>query len=210
MDQVYTASKVVDHLWAISEGGVRCFLCEGARAAMLVDTGYGGGKLKAFVQTLTDRPVFVVNTHTDGDHVGCNALFGSARMHPAEYGYYAAKKPGDKTQLSPLWEGDVIDLGTMKFEIILIPGTRRAASLYLTGKTACSSGGDSVQRGAIFMFGPGRNLPAYICSMEKAGRPFIRLRPGAPLPRPHGGGRGHPAPPHRMREACFSPESLRA
>ena len=27
--------------------------------------------------------------------------------------------------------------------------------------------GDSIQDGAIFMFGPGRNMPAFQCSLEK-------------------------------------------
>jgi hypothetical protein len=46
MSEVYTASLVREHVWAIAEGGVRCILCEGENEAMLVDTGLGRATLR--------------------------------------------------------------------------------------------------------------------------------------------------------------------
>lgn len=111
----YRASLIEPGFWRIEDGGVRCFLIEGPDRAMLVDTGFGQGDLKAFVRTLTQLPVFVVNTHADGDHTGCNAQFGEAAMHPAEYDRYRQSGRAQDMVLHPLWEGDVIQLGARAF-----------------------------------------------------------------------------------------------
>ena len=164
---VYSVSKVSENIFQIDEGGVRCFLCVGSEKAMLIDSGYGKGDLKPFVETLTDKPIFLVNTHADGDHTGCNSSFGAAHMHPCEFDYYNLKKPDHGVKLKPLWEGDVIDLGGAKYEVILIPGHTPGSIALLDRKNRLLFGGDSLQKGPIFMFGPGRNLHAYIASMEK-------------------------------------------
>ena len=71
-ENIYTTLEIDKGFWRIEDGGVRSFFIEGIDKAMLVDTGFGHGDLKAFVEALTSNPIFVVNTHTDGDHVGCN------------------------------------------------------------------------------------------------------------------------------------------
>ena len=163
----YQAERLYPGFWAIEEKGVRCFLVEGGGRAMLVDTGFGTGDLKAFTTTLTQAPVFVVNTHADGDHIGCNHQFGHAWMHPAEYDRYAQRQPDHGVRLSPLWEGDHIDLGPWHFEVLLIPGHTPGSIALLERDHGLLIAGDTVQAGTIYLFCPGRNLPAFRCSLEK-------------------------------------------
>ncbi|MDL2215647.1 MBL fold metallo-hydrolase [Ruminococcaceae bacterium OttesenSCG-928-N02] len=151
----------------LEENGVRCTLVEGESNAMLVDTGFGTGDLRAACEKLTQKPIFVVTTHADGDHVGCNALFETFYMHPAEYDRYAEKTGTSPAFYTPLWEGQVLELGTYHFEVVLIPGHTPGSIALLEREARLLIGGDSVQRGAIFMFGPGRNMPAFKTSMEK-------------------------------------------
>ncbi len=162
----YEAIKIDEGFWSIEENGVRCFLIEGDGRAMLVDTGFGTGDIKAFVQKLTKLPIFLVNTHADGDHLGCNGMFDEVYMSPCEFDYYAAGGR-DSSVLRPLWEGEIIDLGTRKFEVISIPGHTPGSIALLDSDNRLLISGDSVQSGAIFMFGSGRNIDAYIYSMEK-------------------------------------------
>lgn len=49
--------------------GVCMTLIEGAKAALLVDTGYGVEDVAAFIATLTDKPLTVLLTHNHHDHV---------------------------------------------------------------------------------------------------------------------------------------------
>jgi len=67
---------VADRIWAIDEYGVaQCYLIEGTEKAALIDTGYGQGNLRSVVETLTHKPVIILNTHGHFDHIGGNDEF---------------------------------------------------------------------------------------------------------------------------------------
>lgn len=163
----YRPVNIMEGMWSIEEGGVRSFLIEGGGRAMLVDTGFGSGDIKSEAEALTDKPLFVVNTHADRDHTGCNAAFGEAYMHPAEYDRYSSMGSPEKSRLVPMWEGEVFDLGSFCLEVMLIPGHTPGSVALLEREKRFLIAGDSVQNGNIFLFGPGRNLPAYIESLRK-------------------------------------------
>ena len=108
----------------------------------------------------------LVNTHADRDHIGCNHLFEKAYMHPSEFDRYH-QGIGFDAPIEPLWEGAHIDVGGRSFEVILIPGHTPGSIALLDVENRVLIGGDSIQSGPIFMFGPGRNLAAYRESMSK-------------------------------------------
>ena len=155
----------------IEESGgmlVRMFLFEGEAEALLVDAGFGSGDLKAFVSTLTDKPVrSVVLTHVDPDHTGCCGQFERVLMHPAELALCKARGKLDPACAVPIWEGDKLRVGGRTLEVVLIPGHTPGSIALLDRENRILIGGDSVQSGAIFMFGEGRSLPAFVFSMEK-------------------------------------------
>ncbi len=161
--------KVSDHFWIIQEDGVRSFLFEGTKSAMLIDTGFGSLPIHKMVEELTDLPVFLVNTHTDKDHTGCNKDFKPVYMHPAEMEHYKDALPeGCRMEdVCPLWEGDIIDLGHWKFEVILTPGHTPGSIMLLERERRMLISGDSIQDGDIFMFGTGRNMQAFQSSLKK-------------------------------------------
>lgn len=171
---VYNVESIFEGAWAISERQVRCFLITGSERALLIDTGYGGGDLKSLVRELTSLPVVLAITHSDGDHICGMSGFDAACMHPAEFGYFARNAEElteiKLTSLMPLWEGDLIDLGGYKFEAVLIPGHTPGSIALWERQRGIIFTGDSVSRVPIFMFGEGRNIEAYICSMEKLRR----------------------------------------
>ena len=161
--------KMAEHFWIFEEDGVRSFFFEGDERAMLVDTGFGTLKLREMTAELTDLPVFVVNTHADRDHTGCNRDFTEIYMHPAEMDRYQNGLPEGcgMEGVLPLWEGDVIDLGSWKFEVILTPGHTPGSIMLLEREKRMLISGDTIQDGNIFMFGAGRNLPAFRHSLRK-------------------------------------------
>ena len=159
--------KIDDHTYSIEDNGVRCLLFIGSERAMLVDTGFGeAGNLKPVVESLTDKPVILVNSHADRDHVGKNAEFGETFMHPSEMANYALKAEKG-VQVSPLWEGDIIDLGGLLFEVILIPGHTPGSIALLDRENRILVAGDSVSARPIHMFGDMRNIYSYFLSIEK-------------------------------------------
>lgn len=174
MNEAYRLIKLREGMWSIEDKGVRCFLLEGAQEAVLVDTGFGTGDILAAVRSVTDKPVFVVITHADSDHIGCNAQFERVYMHPADYDrYYTKTTP--KTVPLPLFEGDVIDLGAFRLEVILTPGHTPGSIMLLEREKRFLIAGDIIQNGKIHMHGPGRNLHAYIASLAMLEKKYAAL-----------------------------------
>ena len=161
--------KLADHFWVIEESGVRSFLFEGTDRTMLIDTGFGTLPLRDMVSELTDLPVFLVNTHTDKDHTGRNREFSPVYMHPAEMDHCQNALPKNcrMEDVRSLWEGNIIDLGHWKFEVILTPGHTPGSIMLLEREKRMLISGDSIQNGTIFMFGAGRNMSAFQSSLRK-------------------------------------------
>lgn len=76
MSQYYYHEKCKEGHYRInSPERVYIDLVVGTKQAMVIDTGYGFGNLREYVNGLTDLPLVVVNTHGHPDHVGGNHLF---------------------------------------------------------------------------------------------------------------------------------------
>jgi glyoxylase-like metal-dependent hydrolase (beta-lactamase superfamily II) len=163
---VYDVIKIGDNAWRIEEDKVRAFFFAGTEKSLLVDSGFGTGNIRDVIGALSQLPVMLVNTHADKDHIGCNALFEKAYMHPSEFAYYRETAPANATMF-PLWDGDVIDIGGRRFEVILIPGHTPGSIALLDRDNKTLLAGDSVSASPIFMFQKHRNLRALAESMER-------------------------------------------
>ncbi len=151
--------------WRIEDSGVRCFLIEGSKKAMLVDSGFGTGNIKELAEKLTDKPLFLVNTHVDGDHVGGNNLFETIYMHPLEIKDYNMEN--NEADLMPVKQGDIFDLGDRVFEAIETPGHTPGSIMLLDREQKILISGDSIGMAPVFMFGGRRNIDSYIKSLGK-------------------------------------------
>lgn len=127
------------------------FLFVGSERAMLFDSGLGIGNIGSVVNQLTDLDVILVNSHTHYDHVGGNYLFDRIFARDLEYTKNSAlgtpheamaewvsegwvwkpfpagfdpesyvSQPFDVTDI--LNEGDMIDIGGRRFEVLMTPG----------------------------------------------------------------------------------------
>ena len=182
--------KIDEITYRIEDNGVRCFLFIGSQRALLVDTGFGqSGSLKDIVESLTDKPVMLVITHADPDHIGNVGEFGAVNMHPSEMPYFFSE-PKTGINVIPIWEGDVIDIGGRSFEVILIPGHTAGSIALLDRSNRVIVTGDSISSGPVFMFGEVRSIYAYRASMEKLvglKGAFDEIYPAhGPLPLPPG------------------------
>jgi len=75
-DKYYKTEKIFDRVYRISSlEGTFLFLFLGDRKALLLDTGYGFGILKAAIRSITDLPLIIVNSHGHLDHVCGNFQF---------------------------------------------------------------------------------------------------------------------------------------
>ena len=150
--------------WQIDEDFVRWFLLCGEKEAVLIDTGVIGNA-REIAEKLTKLPLRVVNTHADRDHIAGNKAFETFYMHPADFAQYYHQMPLQNAEA--LWDGEVIDLGGRELEIIHTPGHTCGSVAVLDRKYRFLFSGDPVQTGDIYMFGPYRNMQAYIKSIER-------------------------------------------
>ncbi len=174
----YCSFRFAHDLTVIEENGVRMFLIEGLSQAMLVDTGFGHGDLPSFIRTLTDKPVFVVNTHADKDHIGGNHFFEKIYMHPAEMHRYNEAFPNCISY--PLFSDSRLDLGNSCWEIFPLPGHTPGSIALFDRKRGLLIAGDTIQFGPIYMFGSGRSLPAMLSSLihlQKLSLPISQILP---------------------------------
>lgn len=79
---------------------VYCYLVVGENYALLIDSMFGFGDLKAYCETLTDKPVKLVNTHAHGDHFGGNYHFDSCYMHYRDIKFFLADPEMSKAQIA--------------------------------------------------------------------------------------------------------------
>ncbi len=127
------------------------FLITGDDFALMFDTGLGIGDIRGVVDQLTDQDIVVLNSHTHYDHIGGNHQFetiygmdteftrsrssGLPHERVAEFvseGWIWKPLPGgfvrDEYHSHPfaiskiVAEGDIIDVGGRKLEILETPG----------------------------------------------------------------------------------------
>ena len=154
----------LDHnLWVINElGKTHIFLINGARRALLIDTGLGIADLPEIVRRLCGRkPVIVVNTHSHGDHNSGNWMFdtvfvdrfdepyalrvmGTRERELSRHAYFSDAikagfnfegwRPRPAERIRSIREGCSIDIGNYCLDVIEIP-SHTAGSIALYEKT---------------------------------------------------------------------------
>ena len=78
----FTSEKIRSNVTRIfCVGDVYAYLAEGEKAAVLIDTGFGIGSLKAYVDSLTNLPYVVLLTHGHIDHASGAGEFPKVYMN---------------------------------------------------------------------------------------------------------------------------------
>lgn len=82
----FTIYQINDHIYQLKDPmGVLTTLVIGKEQALLVDTTYGIGDLKAAVTNLTTLPLIVVNSHGHMDHSGGNYQFDEVLINERDF-----------------------------------------------------------------------------------------------------------------------------
>lgn len=157
--------KINETTYRYEDKGVRFFLLTGTEYALLIDSGMQVHNAKELAQEVTSLPIRLFNTHADPDHVGSNEEFDTVMMNPAELVNY--RKPHSSQTVVPVYDGDIIDIGGRPLKAIALPGHTPGSTALLDINSGMLFSGDPVQDGKIFMFGPMRELSAYILSLKR-------------------------------------------
>ena len=78
----FDVRELAPRVWLIAEPGhVNSFLIEGDDLAVLMDTGLGVANIRSVAESLSGKPILVVNSHHHFDHSGGNLLFENIAIH---------------------------------------------------------------------------------------------------------------------------------
>lgn len=200
LENIYELRPLEPGCFRIGNSGVYMDLMVGEHHALLFDTGYGFGDLKALVRSVTDKPLYVVNSHGHVDHACGNAQFGGAYIHPADLDLCrehngpemrqseleSAQVPPDFDMerylslgpgvLTPVGEGHIFDLGGISLEVVHLPGhTAGSIGLWCPEKRLFWVG-DAINSFVWLFLPEAQPLPVYIRSLHKAAMlPFTHM-----------------------------------
>ena len=199
-ETIYRVKSIGPGLYRIENSAVFMDLIVGGHHALLFDTGYGYGDLRSLIRTITDLPLYVVNSHGHVDHACGNAQFGGAFIHPADVSLclehngpqmrkaelevavvppdfdldaHLALGPGE---LTPVGEGDTFDLGGVTLEVVHLPGhTAGSIGLWCPERELLYVG--DAMNCFVWLFLPeSQSLDTYIRSLRKAeALPFAHM-----------------------------------
>ena len=199
-EKIYEVREPEPGLYRIGNSGVWMDLIVGTHHALLFDTGYGYGDLKQVIRTLTDKPLYVVNSHGHVDHACGNEAFGGAYIHPLDMDLCRvhngsqmrmsemdlAQVPPDfdlqahlrlgPGELRPVGEGHCFELGGITCHVVHLPGhTAGSIGLWCPEKRLLFVG--DAMNSFVWLFLPeAQGLSCYIRSLHKAAAlPFTHM-----------------------------------
>ncbi|MGT2784628.1 MBL fold metallo-hydrolase [Streptococcus merionis] len=168
----YVAWEFAPKSWVIQfmSGSQNIYLLEGNEKALLLDTGYGTGTLRVFVERLTDKPILVANTHFHPDHASGNGEWASVLLSPNWHldelsVTREGAGPFDISQLPyPDYEkvfikgGDVLELGGRSVEVIdALPAHSNSSLFFLDWKNRLLFCGDEMESAQVLLYENSRN-----------------------------------------------------
>lgn len=171
----YMAWKVDDRTWIINfmNGTENMYLLEGEEKALLIDTGYGVGNLREFVEKLTDKELLVANTHYHPDHAAGNGEFERVYMSKGwkidapsvereGAGPFDLKRlPHADYEKIIVEDGYIFDLGERKVEVLdAKPAHCNSSLFFLDRGHRMLFSGDEYESAQTLLFDNSRNPEA--------------------------------------------------
>lgn len=190
-ESIADKTYMISYSFTIKEQPMYCYLIEGEERAMLIDTMMGFGDIKAYCETLTDKPIMVVNTHGHIDHIGGNFRFDACFMHykdiPLFYssdyltkyhffetakqcaaeGFKDMPKLEDHIDFAPMkvypLEGnEIFDLGNHEIEVVEVGGHTAGSVVLIDRKTRLCFSGDACNGNTLLEFDHSLSVAEYL------------------------------------------------
>lgn len=182
-----------------------CYLLEGSKRALLIDTGLGICDISKEIKKLTAKRVTAVATHIHWDHIGGHKYYPDFYAHEAELNWLSGEFPLsietiremviDRCDLPDgydvnnykffqgapsrvLHDGDTIDLGNRTVTVLHTPGHSPGHMCFWEAERGYMFTGDLVYKDTLFAYYPSTDPQMYLRSLEKiAALPVGKLFP---------------------------------
>ena len=197
MNDWCTINEIDKDTYVISEyrhwEETHCYLLNGTKRSLLIDTGLGICNISEVISELTDRPVTAIATHIHWDHIGGHKYYPDFYAHEAELDWLNGGFPQpletikeyvvDRCELPTdfqineykffqgkptkiLHGGEHIDLGGRMVAVIHTPGHAPGHMCFWEANTGYLFTGDLVYKDTLTAWFPSTDPKAYLKSLE--------------------------------------------
>lgn len=147
--------QIDEHTW-IGTGHLMynesLYLVEGKKKAVLIDAGTRIADLDRIVASISNKPVMLVATHVHPDHTGPSInCFPEIYINPADTILVPQMMPDYNGKVRYLKDGEVINLGGRKLEVIFTPGHTPGSTTFIDKKAGYGFSGDSFGSGNLLL-----------------------------------------------------------
>lgn len=197
MNDWFTINEIDKDTYVISEyrhwEETHCYLLNGTKRSLLIDTGLGICNISEVISELTDKPVTAIATHVHWDHIGGHKYYPDFYAHEAELDWLNGGFPQpletikeyvvDRCELPTdfqineykffqgkptkiLHGGEHIDLGGRMVAVIHTPGHAPGHMCFWEANTGYLFTGDLVYKDTLTAWFPSTDPKAYLKSLE--------------------------------------------
>ena len=197
MNDWFTINEIDKDTYVISEyrhwEETHCYLLNGTKRSLLIDTGLGICNISEVISELTDKPVTAIATHIHWDHIGGHKYYPDFYAHEAELDWLNGGFPQpletikeyvvDRCELPTdfqineykffqgkptkiLHGGEHIDLGGRMVAVIHTPGHAPGHMCFWEANTGYLFTGDLVYKDTLTTWFPSTDPEAYLKSLE--------------------------------------------
>ena len=196
MNDWFTINEIDKDTYVISEyrhwEETHCYLLNGTKRSLLIDTGLGICNISEVISELTDKPVTAIATHIHWDHIGGHKYYPDFYAHEAELYSLIGGFPqpletikeyvDDRCELPTdfqineykffqgkptkiLHGGEHIDLGGRMVAVIHTPGHAPGHMCFWEANTGYLFTGDLVYKDTLTAWFPSTDPKAYLKSL---------------------------------------------
>ena len=197
MNDWFTINEIDKDTYVISEyrhwEETHCYLLNGTKRSLLIDTGLGICNISEVISELTDKPVTAIATHIHWDHIGGHKYYPDFYAHEAELDWLNGGFPQpletikeyvvDRCELPTdfqineykffqgkptkiLHGGEHIDLGGRMVAVIHTPVHASGHMCFWEANTGYLFTGDLVYKDTLTAWFPSTDPKAYLKSLE--------------------------------------------
>lgn len=151
-----TFRQIDEHTW-LGNGKLMFFeslyLIEGEERAILLDAGTVIKDLDKIVAGITSKPVTLIATHVHPDHTGSAInYFPEIYLNIADTVNMPEYMPDYKGTIKQLTDGEVIDLGGRKIEVMFTPGHTPGSVTFFDAEAGYGFSADAFGSGHMLLF----------------------------------------------------------
>lgn len=192
IDQIDKETNIISEYRHWEE--THCYLLNGSKRSLLIDTGLGICNIYDKVIKLTGKPVTAVATHIHWDHIGGHKYFPDFYAHEDELNWLSGEFPLTMEQIKGmvvdrcdlpkgydvdiyeffqgkptrvLKDNEIVDIGGRFVQIVHTPGHSPGHMCFWEKERGYLFTGDLVYKDTLFAYYPSTDPEAYLNSLER-------------------------------------------